>query len=238
MVCYSKALYFEANFKYRESDSSNRGDHFGYSANVFPELDNELKAMSNVLDNDLLEFYYDLIILGRIHEAACRSGYFMDDVEFDKDMLNSFVNKSLEFYGYHDCNFDCNVVLNILYTKTEPYDDFILRNIYSCGEEFVVGDKRGILGCTEKYVYLRMDKDNVITLTVALAVDIINKAKSVGSEIRETLAWILLASKGYYVHNKNFVTTLLGLNCLIVDSDFEGKQQITPDNFAQCFKHS
>ena len=33
-----------------------------------------------------------------------------------------------------------------------------------------------------------MDKDNVITLTVALAVDIMNKVKEVSSSIKEALA--------------------------------------------------
>ncbi len=236
-----KSLYFEANLKYSETSGCPQKDHFGYSANVFPELDNELKFMSitfSTLDDISLRFYYNLIILGRIYEALCKSGYFMYDVEFDRDMLNSFVNKSLEFYGYNDYIFDCNIVMNILHSNTEPYDDFILNNIYSCGEEFIVGDKKGILGCTEKYVYLRMDKYNVITLTVALAVDIMATAKRTSSSIREALVWILLASKGYYVHNQKFVNTTLDCDNAIENSDFENKQQITPDNFAQCFKQS
>lgn len=237
----NKALYFEANLKYRESGPSNREDHFGYSANIFPALNRDLKLMSSEfsrLDDTSIRFYCNLILLGRIYEAVCKSGFSMNDVEFDRDMLNIFVNKSLEFYNRNVYNFDCNVVLNILHSNMESYDNFILNNIYSCGEEFVVGDEKGILGCTEKYVYLRMDKDNVITLTVALAVDIINKVKEVSSSIRETLAWIFLASKGYYVHNQKFINVSLDLDNPIASSDFEGKQQITPDNFAQFFKQS
>ena len=63
-------------------------------------------------------------------------------------------------------------------------------------------------------------------------------SEETSSSIREALAWILLSSKGYYVHNQEFVDTSLDYDNAIPNSDFEGKQQITPDNFAQCFKQS
>lgn len=235
----NKALYFEANLRYRDSGPSNRADHFGYSANIFPELDNELKAMSNVLDNDLLEFYYDLIILGRIYEAACKSGLSMDDMEFDRDMLNSFVNKSLEFYGYHDYNFDCNLAVSTLSKHTECYKDFLLKHLLDHGEkEFIVGKNNYILGCTIIYVYLQLDKDTVITLSSSFAVNIMCCYKETSSSIKEALAWILLVSEGFYVYNQKFVNTKLHYNNEILEPILDRLEQITPDNFAQCFKQS
>ena len=142
----------------------------GCSSNVFSIPDNRLKVISNKLDHLSLRFYYNLIILGRICEAICKAGISLESVDFNRDILNSFVNKSLEFYGYYDYDFDCNIIMNVLHSNTESYDNFVLNNIYGCGEEFNIGSRKGILGYTDRYVYLRMDKDNVITLTVALAV--------------------------------------------------------------------
>jgi len=80
----------------------------GCSSNVFSIPDNRLKVISNKLDHLSLRFYYNLIILGRICEAICKAGISLESVDFNRDILNSFVNKSLEFYGYYDYNFDCN----------------------------------------------------------------------------------------------------------------------------------
>lgn len=230
-----KALYFEANLRYRESGFSTRANHFGYSLNVFPELNNELKVMSNMLDDISLRFYYNLIILGRICEAICKSGFSIDDVEFDRDTLNNFVNKSLKFYGYYDYKFDCNIPMNILHSNTESYDDFLLDNIYTCKEKFIIGDNKGVLGYTEKHAYLQMNKDNVITLIVSLAVDIMNTIKETSSSIKEALAWILLASKGYCVYEQNFINSRLFPS---FNNWSDKEEKITPNNFAQCFKQS
>jgi len=236
----NKALYFEANLRYKDSGPSNREDHFGYSANMFPRLNRDLKLMSSEfsrLDGTSIRFYYNLIILGRIHEAACRSGYFMDDVEFDRDMLNSFVNKSLEFYGYHDYNFDCNVVLDKLYINHESYDNHLMGILY-IQKEFVIVENKYTLGYTKTSVYLRLSEDDFATLSLMPAIGILNDYREISNTIREVSAWILLSSEGVYVYNQKFLNSQFTPDNKIPDLYFEGKQQITPDNFAQCFKQS
>ena len=224
----------------RSNDSTNDIplEQRGCPSNVFSIPDNKLKVISNKLDHLSLRFYYNLIILGRICEAICMAGISLESVDFNRDILNSFVNKSLEFYGYYDYDFDCNIIMNVLHSNTESYDNFVLNNIYSCGEEFNIGSRKGILGYTDRYVYLRMDKDNVITLTVALAVDIMNKVKEVSSSIKEALAWILISSKGYYVHEQGFTNSRQLLYECLSAIWTEEKSEITPYNFAQCFKQS
>ncbi|WP_305113421.1 hypothetical protein [Thomasclavelia cocleata] len=234
----NKALYFEANLKYSETSGCPKIDHFGYSANVFPDLYNELKIMSHVLHGTSIRFYYNLIILGRIYEAVCKSGFSMDDIEFDRDMLNSFVNKSLEFYGYNDYIFDYIAAIKSISSHTLSNDGFILDRIVDRSKEFNIGDKKGILGYNETSIYLRMDKDSLTESLLSLGIPIMDVSEETSSSIREALAWILLSSKGYYVHNQEFVDTSLDYDNAIPNSDFEGKQQITPDNFAQCFKQS
>jgi len=209
----------------------------GCSSNVFSIPDNRLKVISNKLDHLSLRFYYNLIILGRIHEAACRSGYFMDDVEFDRDMLNSFVNKSLEFYGYHDYNFDCNVVLDKLYINHESYDNHLMGILY-IQKEFVIVENKYTLGYTKTSVYLRLSEDDFATLSLMPAIGILNDYREISNTIREVSAWILLSSEGVYVYNQKFLNSQFTPDNKIPDLYFEGKQQITPDNFAQCFKQS
>lgn len=230
----NRVLYFETNLRYSEVSGCPEKDHFGYSINIFPELDEELKVMSSKLENTLLHFYFNFIILGRIYEAICKSGFDIADIEFDRDSLNDFVNKSLEFYGYHDYKFDYNLVVSALSNSTEFYD-----NICDSKKEFTIGDRKGILGYTEKYVYLQIDKDNVVTLSSTFTANIMNTFKETNGILREILAWILMFSNFYYVHNQNFVNRKLAHSIVsIPNSRFSKEQKITPDNFAQCFKQS
>lgn len=234
----NKSLYFEANLRYRDSGPSNREDHFGYSANIFPALNKDLKLLSSEfssLDDTSIRFYYNLIILGRIHEAVCKSGFSMDDTEFDRDMLNDFVNKSLEFYGYHDYNFDCDVVLDKLNIYHGSYDNHLMDILY-IQKEFVIVENKYTLGYTTISVYLRLSEDDVATLSLMPVIAIINNYIKISNTIREVSAWILSSSEGVYVYNQKFVNSQFTPDNKIPDLYFEGKQQITPDNFAQCFK--
>ncbi len=234
----NKSLYFEANLRYRDSGPSNREDHFGYSANIFPALNKDLKLLSSEfssLDDTSIRFYYNLIILGRIHEAVCKSGFSMDDTEFDRDMLNDFVNKSLEFYGYHDYNFDCDVVLDKLNIYHGSYDNHLMDILY-IQKEFVIVENKYTLGYTKTSVYLRLSEDDVATLSLMPVIAIINNYIKISNTIREVSAWILSSSEGVYVYNQKFVNSQFTPDNKIPDLYFEGKQQITPDNFAQCFK--
>lgn len=235
----NKSLYFEANLRYRESGPSNRKDHFGYSANIFPALNKDLKLMSSEfsrLDSTSIRFYSNLIILGRIYEAVCKSGFSMDDTEFDRDMLNDFVNKSLEFYDYHDYNFDCDVVLDKLYITHGSYDNHLMGILY-IQNEFVIVENKYTLGYTKTSVYLRLSEDDVATLSLMPVIAIINDYIKISNTIREVSAWILSSSEGVYVYNQKFVNSQFTPDNKIPDLYFEGKQQITPDNFAQCFNN-
>lgn len=234
----NKALRFEANLRYREDGSLNRTDHLGYSANIFPELNNILEVKGKKLDDVLLEFCYSLIILGRIYEAICKSGLSMDDVEFDKDVLNDFVNKSLEFYGCRSYDFDYFLTTTMVYNTITSYTALpFLDKMDEC-KEFSISENNYILGYNGACVYLRLNKDTVDMVLSKSAVKIRYNIKELSSSIQETLAWVLLASKGFYVHNQKFVNTSLDFDDVIENLEFENKQEITPDNFAQCFKQS
>lgn len=230
------AIYFVVTTRFDDINSVIPLEKKGYSANIFPELSNELLRLNNKIDDISLRFYYNLIIISRICEAICNAGISLRSVEFDRNSLNRFVNKSLEFYGYNNYDFDCNIVMNILHSNTEPYDDFVLNNIYGCKGEFNIGNRKGILGYTDRYVYLRMDTDTIVTLTIALAVDIMSTVKETSSSIIEALAWILLTSKGYYVHEQDFTNSRPFLSECLSAIWTEERSKITPDNFAQCFK--
>ena len=112
-------------------------------------------------------------------------------------MLSDFFNDSKYTYNAYD------EVITLQFESLEDLAQSVKRNYYiwiqlgqrisyslqgEMLEEFNIGNRKGILGYTDRYVYLRMDKDNVITLTVALAVDIMNKVKEVSSSIKEALA--------------------------------------------------
>ncbi len=111
----------------------------------------------------------------------------MDDIEFDRDMLNSFVNKSLEFYGYNDYIFDYIAAIKSISSHTLSNDGFILDRIVDRSKEFNIGDKKGILGYNETSIYLRMDKDSLTESLLSLGIPIMDVSEETSSSIREAL---------------------------------------------------
>lgn len=225
-------IYFVVITPYDSGNNNLILERKGYSGNVFPELSNKLLYLSNKIDNISLRFYYNLIIYSRICEAICNAGISLESVEIDRDMLNTFVNKSLEFYGYNNYYFDCNIIFNIMHIYHEFYNDFI----YGHNNEFNIGDMKGILVYNDKCVYLRMDENNIVGLTVALAFDIINSVRDEKSSIIEALSWILLTYKGYYVYEQDFTNDKRFLSEDLNNIWSNDKIKITPYNISQCFK--
>lgn len=148
----------------------------------------------------------NIIIFGHICEAICKAGIEIQEIISRTDLLNDFVNTSLEYYGYSKkYKFDLSKIKHSIQIKEinlndmeEPIHQFVLatkitETKFNCN---------GILGFTQNSIFIQSQPNKASVIDYPDALNI-KENQEIKPFIVRCLSWILLASAGFYLDRNN-----------------------------------